>query len=78
LTVAAIGGKYAIDDDQQFPDTQYVAYEFPGDGRVGRKKQLIFEQRIWSPDPEHGFENGNAFYGTRGMMLLSKGAGWSI
>jgi predicted dehydrogenase len=77
-TVAAIGGKYAFDDDQQFPDTQYVAYEFPGDGRVGRKKQLIFEQRIWSPCPEHGFENGNAFYGTKGMMLLSKGAGWSI
>jgi predicted dehydrogenase len=77
-TVVALGGKYAFDDDQQFPDTQYVAYEFPGDGRVGRKKQIIFEQRIWSPYPEQGFENGNAFYGTRGMMLLSKGDGWSI
>jgi predicted dehydrogenase len=77
-TVAALGGKYAFDDDQQFPDTQYVAFEFPGDGRVGRKRQLIFEQRIWSPYPEQGFENGNAFYGTKGMMLLSKGEGWSI
>jgi predicted dehydrogenase len=77
-TVVALGGKYAFDDDQQFPDTQYVAFEFPGDGRVGRKKQIIYEQRIWSPYPEQGFENGNAFYGTKGMMLLSKSDGWSI
>jgi predicted dehydrogenase len=77
-TVVALGGKYAFDDDQQFPDTQYVAFEFPDDGRVGRRKQIIFEQRIWSPYPEQGFENGNAFYGTKGMMLLSKGDGWSI
>jgi hypothetical protein len=31
--VAAIGGKYFFDDDQQFPDTQYVVYEYPGDGK---------------------------------------------
>ncbi len=78
FTVTALGGKYAFDDDQEFPDTQYVAFEFPGDGRVGQKRQLIYEQRIWSPYPEQGFENGNAFYGTKGMMLLSKGDGWSI
>ncbi|MHC5544763.1 Gfo/Idh/MocA family protein, partial [Singulisphaera rosea] len=77
-TVAAIGGKYAFDDDQQFPDTQYVVFEFPGDGRVGHKKQLVFEQRIWSPYPEHGAENGNAFYGTKGMMILTKNEGWTI
>jgi len=77
-TVAALGGKYGFDDDQQFPDTQYVVFDFPGDGRVGHKKQLIFEQRIWSPYPEHGAENGNAFYGTKGMMILAKNGGWTI
>lgn len=76
--VAAIGGKYAFDDDQQFPDTQYVVFEYPGDGNVGRKRQLIFEQRIWSPYRQEGYENGNAFYGTKGMLLLGKNDGWKL
>ena len=77
-TVAAVGGKYFFDDDQQFPDTQYVIFEYPGDGRVGQRKQLIFEQRIWSPYTQEGYENGNAFYGTGGMLLVSKGSGFKL
>lgn len=76
--VAALGGKYFFDDDQQFPDTQTVIFEFPARGPGGRKKQLIFEQRIWSPYVQEGHENGNAFYGTKGMLLLGKGSGWQI
>lgn len=76
--VAAIGGKYFFDDDQQFPDTQYVAYEYPGDGKVGSKRLLIYEQRIWSPYVQEGHENGNAFYGTKGMMILGKKTGWQL
>jgi predicted dehydrogenase len=75
-SVVALGGKYFFDDDQQFPDTQYVVFEYPGDGKVGHKRQLIFEQRIWSPYVQEGFENGNAFYGTQGMMLLGKRGGY--
>ena len=45
--VAAIGGKYFFDDDQQFPDTQQVVFEYPGDGKVGSKRMLIYEQRLW-------------------------------
>ena len=71
-TVAAMGGKFAFDDDQQFPDTQYVLFEYPGDGKVGNKRQLIFEMRIWSPYGLERIDNGNAFYGTKGWMLLSK------
>ncbi len=74
-TIAAIGGKYFFDDDQQFPDTQYVAYEYAMDGR---KKQLVYEQRIWSPYVQEGYENGNAFYGTQGMMILGKQDGWQL
>jgi predicted dehydrogenase len=77
-TVAAIGGKYFFDDDQEFPDTQYVVFEYPGDGKVGHKKQLIYEHRIWSPYFQEGYENGNAFYGTKGQMVLGKGGGWKI
>jgi predicted dehydrogenase len=77
-SVVALGGKYFFDDDQQFPDTQTVVFEYPGDGKVGRKRQLIFEQRIWSPYVQEGYENGNAYYGTEGMMLLGKKGGYRI
>ncbi len=76
-TVAALGGKYFFDDDQQFPDTQTVIFEYPGEGARG-KRQLIYEQRIWAPYVQEGHENGNAFYGTKGMMLLGKHSGWQI
>ncbi len=77
-SIVALGGKYFFDDDQQFPDTQYVVFEYPGDGKVGQKRQLIFEQRIWSPYVQEGYENGNAFYGTEGMMLLGKRGGYRV
>ena len=70
--IAALGGKYFFDDDQQFPDTQTVAFEYEGAGKSGRPKQLIFEQRIWSPYNQEGFDNGNAWYGTEGMIIFSK------
>jgi predicted dehydrogenase len=73
--IAATGGKYFFDDDQEFPDTQYVSFEYD---QNGRKKQLIFEQRIWSPYVQEGHENGNAWYGTKGMMVLGKHKGWQI
>jgi predicted dehydrogenase len=78
--VTALGGKYFFDDDQEFPDTQTVIFEYdPGEGESARgTRQLIFEQRIWSPYVQEGHENGNAFYGTEGMMVLGKGRGWQL
>jgi predicted dehydrogenase len=75
-TVTALGGKYFYDDDQQFPDTQTVIFEYAGDGV--RKRQLIYEQRLWSPYVQEGHENGNAFYGTNGMLILGKHSGWQL
>jgi predicted dehydrogenase len=77
-TVAALGGKYFFDDDQDFPDTQTVIFEYPVKGKVGQKKQLIFEQRIWSPYVQEGHENGDIFFGTNGMMVFGKGGGWKL
>ncbi len=74
-TVAGLGGKYFFDDDQQFPDTQYVVFEYENGVK---KKQLIYEHRIWSPYVQEGNENGNAFYGTKGMMIFGKHAGWQL
>jgi predicted dehydrogenase len=74
-TAACLGGKYFFDDDQQFPDTQYAIFEY-GDGC--RSKQLIYEQRIWSPYAQDGYANGAAFYGTKGVMIVGHTRGWRL
>ena len=74
VRVAGLGGKYHFDDDQEFPDTQYVVFEYPGK----QKRQLVYEHRIWSPYNLEGISNGNAFYGTKGWMLLNKAKGFKI
>ncbi len=71
-SASAIGGKYYFDDDQQFPDTATCAFQWPGDGNVGQRKQLIFEMRIWSKNYPHNCDTGVEFYGTKGMLFVSK------
>ncbi len=70
--VSAIGGKYFFDDDQQFPDTQQVAFEYPGDGKPGSKRLFIYEQRLWSTNYPYNVDSGVEFYGTKGQMFLSR------
>jgi len=53
-----------------------VVFEYAGEG--ARKRQLIYEQRLWSPYVQEGHENGNAFYGTKGMLILGKHGGWQL
>ena len=76
--VAALGGKCFFDDDQQWPDTQYAAFEYAGDGSPGSRRQLIFEQRIWSPYVQEGYENGVAWYGTNGLLICGHSVGWKL
>jgi predicted dehydrogenase len=78
VRVSCLGGKYFFDDDQQFPDTQYAVFEYEGEGKAAGKKQLIFEQRIWSPYVQEGYENGAAFYGTKGMLVIGHSVGWKL
>jgi predicted dehydrogenase len=70
--VAAIGGKFYFDDDQEFPDTQQVTFEYPGDGQPGSRKLLIYEQRLWSTNYPYQCDSGAEFYGTTGQMFLSR------
>jgi len=76
-TIACLGNKHFFDDDQQFPDTQYAVFDYPP-ARGGKRKQLIFEQRIWSPYVQEGYENGAAFYGTNGMLIMGHTVGWKL
>jgi predicted dehydrogenase len=69
--VAAIGGKYFHDDDQQFPDTATCVFEYPGEGD-GRPRQLLFEMRLWSTSYPYNCDSGVEFIGTNGRMMLSK------
>jgi predicted dehydrogenase len=70
--IVAIGGKFFQDDDQEFPDTQQVTFEYPGDGRPGQRRLLIYEQRLWSTNYPHNVDSGAEFYGTDGQMFLSR------
>ncbi len=58
-------------DIQQTPDTQIATFTFP------ENKMLVYEQRLWSPYFQEGFENGVAFYGTDGYMLIGRKS-WSV
>lgn len=72
--VSAAGGKYFFDDDQEFPDTQQVCFEYPGDGKPGNQRMLIYEQRLWSTNypSVYNVDSGVEFYGTDGRMFLSR------
>ena len=76
--VAALGGKFFFDDDQEWPDTQYVVCEYDAGNGGPRPRQFVFEQRIWSPYVQEGYENGNAFYGTKGMLVIGHTSGWKL
>lgn len=70
--ISGLGGKYFFDDDQEYPDTQQVAFEYPGNGETGQRRMLVWEMRIWSTNYPHNVDNGVEFYGSNGRMLLSK------
>lgn len=54
-------------DIQETPDTQFVTFEYPQ-----AKAVLVYEQKLWTPYFQEGHENGVAFYGTEGYMLLGR------
>jgi predicted dehydrogenase len=70
--VTGYGSKLYFDDDQEFPDTYTITYEYPGAGKVGEKRLLVYEQRIWSPYRQDAEGNSIFFYGTEGMMTIGR------
>lgn len=70
--ISAMGGKYYFDDDQEFPDTITATFEYPGDGKFGSTRQLIFEMRLWSRSYPYNTDSGAEYYGTKGRLFVSK------
>ncbi len=61
-----------VGDIQETPDTQYVTFRFADQG-----KMLVYEQRLWSPYSQEGYENGAVFYGTDGYLAIGR-KGWKL
>jgi predicted dehydrogenase len=70
--ISAIGGKFQSIDETEFPDTQQVSFEYPGDPAAGTRRLLIYEQRLWSTNYPHNVDSGAEFYGDKGQMFLSR------
>ena len=66
--ISASGGMLFFKDDQQWPDTLLINYEYPG-------AVIQYEMRLWSKPKLHGVTEGSAVYGENGWVLLT-GRGW--
>ncbi len=85
ISVFCQGGKLAVDDPLEAPDTQTVVYEFP-------KMTMTFELAMWTPylnKIDMRLRDGDFFcewpfnatrvevYGTKEMMMIARhGGGW--
>ena len=66
VQVTAHGSTLLLRGDREYPDNMNVSYQY-ADGKV-----LIYEDRLFTPYGLHGFDSGNAFYGTEGYMIFSR------
>jgi predicted dehydrogenase len=62
--VSAHGGKYYFDDDQEWPDTLMVTYDYAAGC------MLTYEMRIWTPYPLHEEAEGAAVCGDHGYVVI--------
>jgi predicted dehydrogenase len=62
--ISCSGGKFFFEDDQQWPDTMFINYDYPG-------QVLQYEMRLWSNPKLHGATEGAAIYGENGWVLLT-------
>jgi len=65
--ITAHGSRIELEGVREFPDNMMVAYYYEDQDKV-----LLYEDRGWTPYGLHGFDSGNAFYGTEGYMIFSR------
>ncbi len=75
--VVSMGGHFMFDDDQETPNTQVCAFEYPGE-----QKLLTFEVRHWITNTEGGIGVGDSnavgvlFLGSEGHMEIPSYGGY--
>ena len=62
--ISASGGKFFFEDDQQWPETLFVNYDYPG-------HVLQYEMRLWSKPRLFDAGEGAVIYGENGWMQLT-------
>ncbi len=62
--VTCSGGKFVFEDDQQWPDTEFVTFEYP-------RNVIQYEMRLWSRPKLHDATEGAAIYGENGWMMVT-------
>jgi predicted dehydrogenase len=70
LTVTSTGGKYAVDDNSETPDTQTSVYEFP-------TYTFIWEHQMLGGVGLGGRPHGLSFSGTEGTLIVDAD-GWEL
>lgn len=68
--ICAIGGRRALRDDRDTPDTLQVAFTY-------EDVDLIWEHRQWSGHGVEGRTAATAFYGEHGTLIVDR-SGWKI
>ncbi|MDR2704162.1 MAG: Gfo/Idh/MocA family oxidoreductase [Planctomycetaceae bacterium] len=69
-SVASTGGRFVLEDNSTWYDTQHVVYQF-------EKFDLAWEHRLYSGNPPEKHNIGIYFYGTNGVLHLGWQDGWS-
>lgn len=62
--ICCSGGKFFFKDDQEWPDTMIINYEYPG-------HVLQYEMRLWSKPKLLGAGEGAVIYGENGSLQLT-------
>lgn len=66
--VTCAGGMFSFNDAQEWPDTQIVTYEYPG-------QIMTYEMRLWARPRMENEPEGAAVYGENGWMVIGNN-GW--
>jgi predicted dehydrogenase len=65
LAVSAVGGKFALTDNRETPDTIVATYQYPG-------FVMTYENRVCNAQPMNGHGYGILFYGTDATLFVDR------